>query len=955
MLTENQIAAILKNVNVDEYRAVPFWSWNDELEETELKRQIKWMKDNGFGGYFMHARSGLKTEYLGDKWFDCIKTCVDEGKKLGLNSWAYDENGWPSGFVGGKLIEDPENCDKYLTYTLGKYDAKSLVSYLVTEEELVRITEETDGECLNIYEHTSISTADILNPEVVDKFINLTHNQYKQRLGNKRSKLLKGFFTDEPQYHRANHPYTKVIVKYFAKEYGEDILNKLGLLFVEKKGYREFRYRYWKGMQSLLLKNFSEKIYTWCLENDYAFTGHYIEEKSLNLQMLCCGGIMPFYEYMTIPGIDHLGGGSAGYISPKQVSSVAAQLGKKQVLTETFAGAGWDFTPKKAKLCAEGQFVKGVNLICQHLLPYSVEGQRKRDYPAHFSWVNPWCKDNYKPFNDYFARLGYLLGESVEDVNVGIFCPIRSVYFVYKRKDYLLPCEINQSYVALVTKFSKMNIPYHILDETIMAKHGSVKNGKLIVGNCSYKFVVFPKTLTMDGSTEKLLTEFVSQGGKILFTDDVPEYLEGVEHEYGFATNVSFDEISACQEYWVSKVDTEIESTLRNFNGERFIYAVNLSDSKEYTLTFSGKFNSFVALNLEDFSTRKTSTTLTFEPGQSYVLFLSDERVSDERKKKKIELVLNGEFDVVSATDNYYTLDRLEYSFDGVNFSERMRDMGVFDILLKTRFEGELYLRYSFYVKEIPKRIAFLAEDMNSEWCEINGQRIVFDSESDFERKILKADISESVKVGLNRAVIKIKYYQSEEVYFALFGENVTEGHKNKLCYDTSIESCYLQGDFGVYSKEGMKQDEKQNKILRGDNFYISKRKTKITDTIKDGYPFFAGVMVLKKDFEWGDDPCTLNLKGNFCTSEVVVNGFNAPKSYFSDKVDLSSFVKRGKNTVEIKLCSGNRNLLGPHHFYYEPAGTGPYSFDMAGRWKDGKCEANSEDYAFVKFGLFDN
>ena len=50
--------------------AIPFWSWNDELEEDKLVAQIRKMKEHGYGGFFMHARSGLKTEYLSDKWFD---------------------------------------------------------------------------------------------------------------------------------------------------------------------------------------------------------------------------------------------------------------------------------------------------------------------------------------------------------------------------------------------------------------------------------------------------------------------------------------------------------------------------------------------------------------------------------------------------------------------------------------------------------------------------------------------------------------------------------------------------------------------------------------------------------------------------------------------------------------------------------------------------------------------
>ena len=49
---------ILKIISekADEYRPIPFWSWNAQLEEEELKRQIHWMDDNAIGGFFMHAR-----------------------------------------------------------------------------------------------------------------------------------------------------------------------------------------------------------------------------------------------------------------------------------------------------------------------------------------------------------------------------------------------------------------------------------------------------------------------------------------------------------------------------------------------------------------------------------------------------------------------------------------------------------------------------------------------------------------------------------------------------------------------------------------------------------------------------------------------------------------------------------------------------------------------------------
>ena len=88
------------------HRAKPFWSWNGKLEQEEIRRQIRIFKEMGFGGYFMHSRVGLITEYLGDEWFEIIDAGIDEGRKNGMEAWLYDEDRWPSGLAGGLRKED---------------------------------------------------------------------------------------------------------------------------------------------------------------------------------------------------------------------------------------------------------------------------------------------------------------------------------------------------------------------------------------------------------------------------------------------------------------------------------------------------------------------------------------------------------------------------------------------------------------------------------------------------------------------------------------------------------------------------------------------------------------------------------------------------------------------------------------------------------------------------------
>ena len=889
----------------------------------------------------MHARGGLKTEYLGEKWFDCIKACSERAEELGMEAYAYDENGWPSGFVGGKLLDDIENHDRYLTYNVGAYDENALVSYDMSGAGLRRVTEPCEN-CLNVYQHYAASTADILNPEVVDKFIAMTHEEYKKR----DTYNLKGFFTDEPQYYRWGTSYTKVLAPYFEKEYGEDILDGLGLLFVEKEGYRAFRYKYWKAMQTLMLNNFGKKIYDWCDERGYKLTGHYVEESSLGAQMWCCAGCMPFYEYEHIPGIDWLGRNAWKSIAGIQVASVAAQLGKKQVITETYGCCGWDVTPQELKEIAEVQYVDGINLMCQHLLPYTEHGQRKRDYPAHYSKVNPWVRKNFKEFNDYFSLLGKMLAESEALVNTAILHPIRSTYFNYKR-DVEGHCiaELNDGFYAVEKESSWRQIPHHYLDETLLAKYGKVEGKQLIMGKCAYDFIVLPKIYTMDKTTEKLLREFVNAGGRVLLTDEKPTYLEGEEYNYDYLeSNVTWEEISAAQPYTAAKAENLYSCMRKDAEGNTFIYALNLGADTDVAFTVQGA-TSFRSYDILKDEYTVIDTKVHFDKGQSYILYLSNE--TPVAKKTLKPLTLGKEFTVVGEPQNYLFLDYIRYSKDGKTYSEPLHHMGIFDILLKERYAGDLYLKYEANVDVVPENCVLLAEDTNTVWVEVNGERVERCGSSEVEAPLYKYDVANKLRKGKNEIVVMMKYFQSEQVYYALFGENVTESLKNCLAYDSDIEAVALKGTFGVY---GDFTPGKMANVVLGENFRIGTQTKTVTDLVEQGYPFFSGDIVLKQTLTVEDTERELVIDGRFQLLEVKVNGVDFGMWMFGKRLDISKALKVGENEIELVLTVGNRNLLGAFHtLQQENFGVGPYTWERSGTWTDGKSPAVVDSYALVK------
>ena len=934
-----------------DYKCVPFWSWNDKLSPKELVSQISWMKSNGVGGFFMHARGGLITEYLGDDWFKCVDACVKKAKKADMNAWVYDENGWPSGFAGGKLLKDEENHDRYLTYKIGTFDEKSYVSYKIDSEKLERTDKGGDGNYLNIYDNIAVSTVDILNPEVVDKFLAETHEKYRAYYGEDFGKNITGFFTDEPQYQRWNTSFTKMMIKYFKEEYGEDLKDGLGLLFIEKEGYRSFRYKYWKGMQALFLKNFSKKIYDWCEKYGVKFTGHYVEESSLGGQMMCCAGIMPYYEYEHIPGIDWLARNTPNEIAPKQVGSVAAQLGKKQVLSEMFACCGWDVTAKELKAIAEFQYLGGVNLMCQHLLPVSEYGQRKRDYPAHYSDANPWVKEGFKTFNDYFTKLGFLLSNSVELVDTAILHPIRSCYFDYKRIEPGFGVEkLDEAFAETVEKFNKCNIPFHFIDETLLSKHGSVDGKKLVMGNCSYKYLIIPKIYTMDKSTEKLLREYVENGGKILLLDKKPQYLEGEPYDYGYLkSNIRFETLVKKQIFTVDNPNTCVYSTVRKNKKGTFIFAVNTSSTETYDLTFNmSRYSSFESYDVASGAYKVISNAVHFEPNTSYVLYMSNK--NKEWAKPITEYKLDGNYELVSSTENYLTVDYAGYSYDGLNFSEKLSCIGILQLLLQNRYKGDLYLKYSFETEYVPKQIKLYAENMNTVSVCVNGKAVEKEGSFFLDKKINGYNIADAVKTGVNEVIIKIRYSQTEDVYYALFGEGVTESLRNCLVYKTNIESVYIGGDFGVYEKNGLTKGKSEN-VRVGNEFIIGKKKTEIKDFLEDGFLFFAGTVTVKKQIILKDKSALLKIGGRYHLTKLYVNGNFVKTLLFGDTADISEFAKEGTNEIVLEITKSNRNLLGPHHNEVEESlAVGPDTFEMTGGWKDGKNEHYLDRYTFIEW-----
>ena len=337
-----------------EYRGTPFWAWNNLLTKEELCRQIDVFKEMGLGGFHMHVRTGLKNKYLSDEYMKLVKACVEKAKGEEMLAWLYDEDRWPSGAAGGLVTCDEryrardllwtsnKNGEAFSSGDISRSDAgrsgnETLIACydVVLDEDgylesYKRIDENDEAEgtkwyaFLDVYTknswHNDQTYVDTLNKDAINRFIEVTHEKYKDFVGDEFDRTVPAIFTDEPQFTRkqtfdnsfdtedVTMPWTDKVPELYKEAYGADILDTLPEIFWDLKNSAPsiHRYRYHDFIAELFAQSFADTVGNWCAENGIALTGHMMEEPTLHSQTAALGEAMRSYRSFRLPGIDLL-------------------------------------------------------------------------------------------------------------------------------------------------------------------------------------------------------------------------------------------------------------------------------------------------------------------------------------------------------------------------------------------------------------------------------------------------------------------------------------------------------------------------------------------------------------------------------------------------------------------------------------------------------------------------
>ncbi len=894
--------------NIDkQYRPIPFWSWNEKLNVEETKKQIDMMEKTGMGGFFMHARGGLQTEYMGEEWFQNVSASIHSATAHGMNAWAYDENGWPSGFGNGLVNGFGE-----------EYQQK----YLRMETVILHAeTSICTNNGLHFYYEVNPFYTDNLNAEATQMFVREIYQPYYEKYGN----TLEGFFTDEPQLSRNGIPWSHGLPKAYQEAYGEDLLLRLEELFFDRGDYLRTRVQFWRLVTILFSENFLKVIYDFCDEHGLKFTGHLVEEETLASQLTCNGACMPHYEYFHIPGIDWLGRNIFDCLTSYQVSSAAQQLGKKQVLSESFALCGHNVSFDELKGIHEWHMVRGITLLCQHLEGYSLRGIRKRDYPPAMYYQQPWW-DDYKHFNDMVSRIGMVLTEGTVECDTLVLHPQTSAWAACNDEAKL--DLLNQKLLSVIKTLEQKHIPFHMGDEILMERHGRIEGDAIIIGNCKYKKVIVSHCKELLDNTKGLLKEFVKNGGQIVEACDLPEH-------------------NLC--------DKRITYTKRVAENYVAHYFVNSSrEGIASAIAVEGKQLDVVTGELHSFDGEHY-----FEPFGSLMIIGDGSHNVEAKKNETLVQDLSGEWEVAKSGENVLTLDFCDYYFDGELQEENGYVLNIANRANCLKRKVKIHQDYKVHISTVPESLYLVCETPEVFVIQVNGKRIE-KKDCGYFRDISfrKIDISPYVTVGDNTISFDCDFIQSETVYENLARAAVFESEKNKLVYDMEIEAIYLVGDFSVITDGKFETlDKYAVRYTGGFSIGAPQKYISLSHIEQQGFPFFAGSITLKKELVLSSNQCVLQYQKNGVNViKVRINGYELSPVLWGDHIDLSNYCVAGNNLIEITLVNNLRNMLGPHHlqcgesynvtpalFYQEECIWSGWSIDDP---------AFCEDYCFTALGI---
>ena len=415
---------------------MPFWFWNDELKDDELRQQIADFEAHGVYGFVIHPRIGLPehTGWLSPRMLHAMHVAVDEAVRRKMYVILYDEGMYPSGSSAGQVVaRNPEHAAR----GLAKIDLKpGETPRLEPGWRLVAALDRPGGKRVAVIERPSGGVirglhyrgegtramkedappaADILNPAAVASFMELVYDRYAREFGVHFGKTILGVFTDEPSPMgrgpaRGLVPGSVQTLQQVNRILGYDFTPHLAdLWYADAPESAGRRSAYQRAIHTCFEENYYRPLSLWCARHGIALMGHPGGSADLGMERYFQIPGQDLVWRMVEPGPKALEGLDS--TAAKCASSAMAHLNRRRNSNELYGAYGHNLTFVEMEWLAHWCLVRGHNLLFPHAFYYSIRGPRFDERPPDVGPNAAWW-DHYRPYADRCRRLSWINTDS---------------------------------------------------------------------------------------------------------------------------------------------------------------------------------------------------------------------------------------------------------------------------------------------------------------------------------------------------------------------------------------------------------------------------------------------------------------------------------------------------------------------------------------------------------------
>ncbi len=979
-----------------DYGPVVMWFWNDIIDEDGISFQMEKFREQNLTNVFVHPAAGFAVDYLSDRYMELICHTVREAKRLGMYFWIYDEYRYPSGSAGGILCRDfPQYRQKEIRVedrTLWPHDRVTITrpgqllsaQIVLTKDDRNEVIDVTD-QCIQTHhgEYTEVNYwhkgasiptrvlfffsevnlaylpsgmlrsdfepvpgyADMLSYEAVGKFIELTHERYKQHIGNEFGKTVRGVFTDEPTTLRhfdgtvATCAWNDVFDEEFQKDHGYSIIPWLYLFWnIEPKRAQEHKaiHDCRETIKRLYFTNFLKQYSQWCTDNNLILTGHFGGEEEIMAHVTQCD-MLEALTLLHLPGMDTIVSSQSidqkqFNIAAKMPASAAKFIGSDRVLCETFSGSGWYMRFSDMKRIANRLMLLGVNWI-QYMGAYYTIGGTAKNYPFGYApshgYMNPYFPFYHK-LGEHIAAFSALSAKTVPDASVLLFLPVEQArQDRYKqqrdRLDEHAQFEglFNGCLLDTVNALVAEGIGFELFSEAL-TDNITVFDGYLEAYGHRYDTVIFPVMRFVNARTRTLIAELKAHNVKMIFLYALPE----VEVDSGEAFDTGFRMLSCNSAMDLSRdgsawlitprvhpinmaihrtaLQTVIGTRYLNFRADEGVFITKRSSEHTdvYFLCNDNKepaaaaFDALPGMRILNTATggeacyivENGRVSLTLEACDMLAILCDKQGgnlpvTTAPSFTERISIVLEGPYDFTPADGNYLPLD----------YEMQDPGTGLWDPCRFLYFSDRIYLaagapyriRSRVRIDHLPQSVTINAELTRVTQLTVNGRPL-------------------PLVVNVRRW--STDDHTSEIGHLLHEGENIIEieGTANPMPILDRPPYVYLAGDFGVDSRNHLV--EPNHKLSAG-------------GWEQAGYPYFCGTGIYKARFTAEENyrKASVNLHTKDI-AQVYINGVYAgDKLWLSEETDITDLLQPGENELEVRVTPTRANMFAAEWYPHAP------------------------------------